>query len=195
MLYVYAATWPGATVKDLHGVDGAEVELLDIGELAVAVSRHESMPDRTSRNIVAHHLVSLSFAEAAGAVPFRFGHVFEDEAQLSQQLGPRGADLAARLRELQGCVEMTLRLHAHAASPSRQERPGTHYLLAKKAESAAEGRLKDELRGLVKDWRRSQTGSEVRLACLIPSANIAELRRRVHGLATATGPWPPSSFV
>jgi Gas vesicle synthesis protein GvpL/GvpF len=194
MLYVYAATTQAASCDSLQGIDGSPVEPQRCGPIAVAVSRHELRPEPTATHIAAHHRVTVALAKTSGAVPFRFGSVFEDAEQLRQQLEPRQSELVTKLEQLAGCVEVMVHVRQIEQPIWSSRGRGTRYLLAKKGLAEAERRVNDELSAIVKDCRRSQQGFEVRLACLVEVKRLAELQRRVADLEI-TGPWAPSSFV
>lgn len=195
MLYAYAATTPKAVPPRVTGIDDHAIELLRVGRLAVAVSRHDSRPEPTAMHVASHHRVTMALVQEGGAIPFRFGNAFEDEKNLRRQLEPRRRELTAKLAQLAGCVEMVLRIgNSKFEIRNSTFLTGTQYLKTKKDQAEAEQRLKDEIGSVAKEWRRSQHGAEVRLACLIPAEFVSQLRERARG-ATITGPWPPSSFV
>jgi hypothetical protein len=58
-------------------------------------------------------------------LPARFGEVVADEAALCRALEPRGAELAAALARVAGCVQMTLRVFGDTNSGGEREPRGT----------------------------------------------------------------------
>jgi len=109
MLYAYGAVWPSAAAPAVAGIDGAAVSLVSAGELAVAVSRHDGDELKPTRRRLEEHLaVNLALVEAGGVLPFRFGNTFADAEALRQAFEPRGTELAGKLREVEGCVELTV---------------------------------------------------------------------------------------
>src|SRR5690349_18780884 len=92
------------------GADGAVVEALPFRTLAMAVSRHETIPEPTAGNIAAHHQVQMALLNGGSIVPFRFGNVFSSDEHLRQEVEARAEELGAKLDRLAGCVELTVRL-------------------------------------------------------------------------------------
>jgi len=139
------------------GVDQAAVGLIEERGLGAAVSWVES-PDVTPN--VARALSYGKVVEAlhAGRVvlPMRYGCLFEEESQVVELLRVHGEAYAAVLRELDGCVEMGVRLLLPAGSVSEvgarspwfgraPSRAGSAYLIGRAVHYARE---EEAVRGL-----------------------------------------------
>jgi hypothetical protein len=192
---------------DLFGLDGAAVELLTCGQLAVAVSRHaEGDLKPTTRRLQEHSAINLALVRSGGVAPFRFGNTFADADELRRKLEPRADALREKLAALTGCAELTVRMKADqalvaTADPHPNPLPegeGTRYLLGKRRRMRGEDLLRDQAAALrtelgptVRDFREDLRDDVLRLALLVPLEDVAELVAK-FGMS---GPWPPSSFV
>ncbi|MFH0982016.1 MAG: GvpL/GvpF family gas vesicle protein [Planctomycetota bacterium] len=124
------------------GVGGAAVSLVTDDELAVAVSR---VSDAGGAPDVAHAMAYADVIAALSAdrtvLPVRYGCLFPARTQVHEFLRARHAEFAALLDELDGCVEMGVRvLLSGAGRPVRERRSrttevasGTAYLTGRSA--------------------------------------------------------------
>lgn len=151
--------------------------------LSAAVSRiapADLIPDPA--RVRAYHRVVAALHRRGSVIPLRYGCVLERESQVVQLLEERASHYEALLRELQGCVEMGLRVllptlslapvPPDGANRSREEagrghpvptakplRPGLVYLTARKAHYAQQDRWTKEYR-------------EAAARCLAPFAGL-----------------------
>jgi hypothetical protein len=108
----------GVSIDPAH-----EVELLTEGTVAALASRvspdefdEEKLPERLNdpawleRKIRAHEQVLEHTLATASVVPFRFCTVYRSEAELRRFLNERGGDLAAVLRQVDGKVELGVKV-------------------------------------------------------------------------------------
>jgi len=159
MLYAYGAVIPGTPAPACPGILGASVDVLDCGELGVAVSELPAAPDAAPERLKEHHRVTLALAPQ-GVAPFRFGTIFADRDALSRALAPRSAALLAAVKDVPGCVELSVCLPLPGVPEAAMASPGAAYLLRKKrlldmedhARDTAD-RLRERLGEMVRDSR------------------------------------------
>jgi hypothetical protein len=115
--YVYGivpATSPGGSERlagEVTGVDGAEIELVEHGDLAAAVGiiRVERPPGRRA-DLVAHHEVLDALAARGAVVPVQFGSVLRDRQEVVDELlVPNQEHFATLLEQLTGRHQFNLR--------------------------------------------------------------------------------------
>lgn len=213
--------WPGLP----PGVGGARVRLVEAGGLGAAVSTIE--PADPAPNLAR----GLSFARVVEALhaertvlPMRYGCRFDDDGEVADLLRTRGGEYAAKLRALDGCVEMGVRiLLPLSPAPVRpgsategQATAGRAYLIDRAARYCEDDRfahaldtLTDRVRGLLETLaertatdRGAGPGRLASLAFLVRRAAVDPFReafRQVEQAESArlllSGPWPPYSFA
>lgn len=94
----------------VDGVEGIPVETLVEGDLVALVSGYHS--DRvpvTRSNVLQHEKVVRAALEISTPLPFRFGTLLTS-GQLSNYLKSRSDSLKAKLVEVNGCVEMNIKI-------------------------------------------------------------------------------------
>lgn len=109
--FLYGVTAPTVSVpEDLRGVDDQPVRLLRHGPVAAVVSAVRL--DRTSgrrAELLAYARVLDTLVLRGAVVPVRFGSILADtDDVVASLLEPSGDELAARLDELAGCVQLRL---------------------------------------------------------------------------------------
>ncbi len=154
--------------KNLVGVAGRPVYQVAHRRLSAAISQVNSAdlaPDLP--RVRAYARVVLSCHRQGAIIPLRYGCVLPQESQVIQLLDEHGREYEDLLQELEGCVEMGLRVLMAsgpwaAAAPGGPEsgrevagppppeavpnRPGLAYLLARQAHYAHEDRWTKEYR-------------------------------------------------
>lgn len=96
------------------GIGGQPVSLIAKNSLIAAISRiaqSDLTPDIP--RILAYEKVIESFHRdpmIRGVIPMRYGCLFEEESQISRFLEERGKEFEALLKDLEGCVEMGIRV-------------------------------------------------------------------------------------
>jgi gas vesicle protein GvpL/GvpF len=111
-VYVYGVTWiDGAPGRPGAGVGGADVELLEHGELAAVVSVVPEGPVRARRRDLLRHLDVLQDVFASSAVlPLPFGSTFAGgDVVVSGLLGQRYEELVDLLQRFEGLGELRVR--------------------------------------------------------------------------------------
>lgn len=204
--------------RDLCGTDGTPVRLLQEGELGAWVSDGRADADLIS--IQVHDRIVRAALRTATPVPARFGTVFSDEAAVRRSLRARAEVLLQALDQVDGRVEMGVRVLWELPDPP--EAPtvstgGRAYLETRRRAIAAEEELRraanqllDEVDGALSLERFAtsrvvllEAGVAGTLAHLVHRQAFVEYRAAVQRARSAfpsaelhmTGPWAPYSFV
>ena len=208
------------------GVEGSRVSLIAEDGLAAAFSLvPETCLAPSVSRAAAYARVVQVFHETATVLPFRYGCFLEDAGAVVELLRARRREFRESLEELDGCVEMgvrvllsgrdsgTCRKSPHAPNPSS----GKAYLTDRKThyvrkdgddeESvAATERVRQAFKELVvkSEAQTSCTDGRrlVSLFFLLPRGTVGrfhETFRQLQGRSPqgmlVTGPWPPYSFA
>jgi hypothetical protein len=205
----------------LHGIGGAPVTVVPVGELAVWASVHDERPAASLDVVEAHNrVITDGMDTTVTPVPVRFGQWFDDEASAAQRVGADAPRWHALLRQFAGHAEYGISVSAGSAEPPARDmhpRPadsGTAYMaqLARRIADARAGR--DETDRIAKLCAErigslaAATHSEVsrgtlRLANLVAWSDATSYHSAVQALReeqpvlqfVCTGPWPPYTFV
>ena len=187
---------PGPEVGGpLLGVGSQPVYRLTHRRLSAAVSRIGSVdlaPDLT--RIRAYERVVSSMHRQGPVIPMRYGCVVSQESQVIRLLDEQDPQYEALLQELDGCVEMGLRVLLPQASlaavapggpeGSREmsgpppppevppERLGLAYLTARKAHFAHQDRWTQEYRQAAERYRAQFAGLSVKCKTEAPSPRL-----------------------
>ena len=196
-LYAIVDRLPGAWQAPRAGVADAPVLARRLSGMDVVCSPLETVPPPGPKTLALHHDVVDSLMEADAVLPVRYGLALarrDLDAWLTAQQRP----LRAALAQVQGCVEMSVKL------------------LALDRQVGRAGPVDGELRALgerlaesagVDQWRYRPSGTPgagaASVAFLVPRlevpallARIAPIASRAVGVAVVpTGPWPAYSFV
>jgi hypothetical protein len=211
-----------APPEDLRGIEDARVELLELPELGLWVSKLDR-PEVTPETVQAHNrVVEVAVTEEVTPVPLRFGQWLDDAARLTESIHPRVAQYLEWLDHFAGCLEFGLRIldptpRAEAQDVRREATTGTEYMqslressnLAERQRAEAEAvaaTVRELLRDVVRDERvepGQTTHAVVTMSHLVARENFDEYRdraRQVRALFPGlrlllSGPWPPYSFV
>ena len=232
-----------------RGLPGAgPVRLLDAGRALwlvvsdVPLSRFGSAPlEAGLRNLewvsscaVGHERVVEHFVGHGAVLPAKLFTIFTTDAAAVARVDAHRAALTRAFDRVQGRDEWGVRVkfdearalqdvQARAKRKAPGARPGTGFLVLKKAQNEAARRLLDEARGQADDAfarlgalahdarRRTPSATELRARLLLDAAFLVSrgtaprFRAAVERLATTlsgrgyeitlTGPWPPYSFV
>ena len=157
--------------------------VLAAGGLTVAVSEHDSPPEATEERLRQHLRVNLALL----GVPFRYGQQAANVEAL--RAGLMGSSFEDQLARLAGCVELSLPVEP-GESESTSSNSGAAYLRRKQQAYRTVEDIKRKLASQVRDFRE-QRG---RLTCLVEYSKVNAFRAALAPL-TASGPWPPSSFL
>ncbi len=178
LLYCIFRTEKPATAGALAGVDGQPVSVLSRAGLCAAVSeiaQPQLTPDIP--RITAYKDVVDSFHRnpaVRGIIPMRYGLIFDNESDVLHLLEKRREPYDALLKELDGCVEMGIRvLISDRCVPIEgskkkdkvieseipvSERSGRDYLRARRAHYEEEERLSKETEEVIEQCRNTFSG-------------------------------------
>lgn len=217
MLHVYAITdsAPDSLGVGLHG---APLRRLDLGGIFAIVSEHEQAPHSGIEELWRHEEVMERLMAQGAVLPMRFGASAASEAELEADLRPRRDDFKARLDEVTGTVELSVRVaffppaeHLRRSAGGDPATPptGTEYMRergrALGAREAAEARYHEPLSALSRRTRipSARLGAgDFKAAYLVEAdrveaftALVDRLGKEGEASVSCTGPWPPYSFV
>lgn len=188
---------PGSELSgSLLGVGGRPVYQVAHRGLSAALSeigRADLAPDIP--RIQAYERVVLSYHHKGAVVPMRYGCVVEQESQAIQLLEEHGPQYEVLLQELDGCVEMGLRVllpsgpwaavipggpevSREVSGPcppdpaAAPDRLGLTYLTARKAHYASQDRWTTEYRQAAQRCREQFTGLYVKYTTEAPSPRL-----------------------
>jgi hypothetical protein len=221
-LYLYALVSPpshGAELGAERGLAEEPLELLDLGGVLAVTGELAGAPPLEAATLAAHDAtVRRLGAHFPATLPARFGQwAAAGRPELVAALVPRRAELTAALRQVEGCVQMTMRLFATAATaeepklggaevpPSGGE--GTRYLKARQGPPLPSGIA--ELRQAVAPLLRDQRFERATRPPLLATAHdllareseaayrqvVAERSAGAPWQARLSGPWPPYAFA
>ena len=116
-LYVYGVV-PKGTPPDVFANSGADIELVEAGELAAIAGRvplaeygedaleaNVKNPDWLEQKVNAHNAVLAAGVGVTTVLPFRFGAIYRDEEHVRRMLSER-TELGDALARLDGAVEL-----------------------------------------------------------------------------------------
>ena len=206
--------------RKLRGVGRRSVFLVRKNGLSAAVSRisdADLSPDIP--RVLAYQSVIESLHRRGAVIPFRYGSVFEQKSQIAEFLEERGRHYAELLRELDGWVEMGVRVLSQSVE---REQPlpslaGAAYLAAQRKHYVQADRFRLEQERISRQIHRLLAGHFARsktetgllggnrllsLHFLVHKNSIIFFRKafqRMRRLPAArvlsSGPWPPYNFV
>ncbi|PWT88836.1 MAG: hypothetical protein C5B55_12390 [Blastocatellia bacterium] len=224
MLYVYCVTEEQVNSVDFaRGIEQAPVESYEKDNLIVFLSRLErDTIGITRQNILTHDSVIRSVLEFTTPLPFRFSTLVSAE-RLENFIGSRGPELCEKLREIRGCVEMSVKVILEPGNPTSAQDDnvtlgkGAAFLLAKRREILGDEKLTESARQ-ISDWVRTRLSAHFRAeevvlrpskklvlsaSHLVERANIGAYQEAARELMSArldlhflvSGPWAPYSFA
>ena len=212
MLYLYALTEHPGVVPDARGIEGAPLEVEELGSVDAIFGRIRREPtDACEADVLAHARVVDELAAANDSVlPVRFGSVYHDVGALSGAVREREAELARALERIRGCRELGLRVVDVRPHSGPRPRTGREYMRAllneqRSAEHVA-AIVHEPLAALAREDVSTIRATSPLLftATYLVSRDavgrfqsaVTELERAHPELAFAcTGPWPPYSFT
>ncbi|MBI3939345.1 MAG: GvpL/GvpF family gas vesicle protein [Acidobacteria bacterium] len=162
-------------LESLHGVDDPRVFFVTGSHLTAAVSRLNSPAlSLDVSHILAYEKVIASLHRERTVIPMRYGCLFEKEAQIVRLLGERHQEYGTLLRELEGCVEMGIRIlptevlltipapSLYSSRLSSDYSSGKAYLARKRDRYAAMDQMSLQHARIVEKIRRTLAGLFVR---------------------------------
>jgi hypothetical protein len=111
--YVYGIIDPQDGINSaMHGIDGGEIELIKVGEIAAVVTRvpcRKIRPIRT--NLAAHNNLLHELVQHQPIIPSAFGMIASSDEQLRKVLQLNHDKLQNLLNRFRGKVEMSLSVY------------------------------------------------------------------------------------
>jgi hypothetical protein len=184
---------------------------------------------RLERLARAHHAVIVEAAAEEGpTAPLRLATVYRDDQAVARMLRERAAELGAVLERVRDRREWGVKVYVDAKpempaeEPASSDRPGTSYLLRRRADRDRGARARERARAVADrlDERLTQvaaaahrmTPQDARLSgrpqemvlnasYLVDRGDEEEFRAVLAGVGSEgatvelTGPWPPFSFA
>jgi hypothetical protein len=211
-LYAIVERLPGRWRPPTAGVAGGAVVPRRFDDLVVLTSLLEAVPAASSRNLALHQDVVASLVDATATLPMTYGTAVP-LTELPAWMAEHRATVAAVLRGVRGCVEMTVKLlrldgaiAQRLADRAGSRAAGGPALAPDDGELQALAEALAERAGLPQ-WRYLASGNggnvAAAVAFLVPRADLAGFLARIAPVAShaagvavvPTGPWVPHSFV
>jgi hypothetical protein len=162
-------------------------------------------------DVVRHGLLVQALVESADAVlPARFGERFDDTSALIEAVEEHCDELQQRLADVEGCVELAVRVGRAATGETTRGLDGSAYMRARLRTITADAAAAEALHALLRRRARDTvvtppvTSQLLHDACyLVERDRVDEFARSVETYASAhpelslvcTGPWAPASFA
>lgn len=210
---LYALVGGPGPAASIEGASGEAIAIEPAGDIWLALGDVEACPDPTPDALRAHDAAVRRLHDAIPALlPARFGQLAPDRDTLVRRFAPQSARLRRALDLVDGCVQMTLRIHG-VSPPPRVEgaaNPGTNYLEHRRllATGAGFSPAVDALRAAVAPCLRAEraawSAGEGLLSFyhLLPRAALDAYRRalaprraELGARSTLSGPWPPYAYA
>jgi hypothetical protein len=241
LVWLYAVRRGEAEAPAGPGVDGEAPRLVAEGPLVAVVGtvREEEFDEaalaramedlgRIERLARAHHAVIVQAGAGLPTAPLRLATVYRDDEAVAAMLRERAAEFGAVLDRVRDRREWGVKVYvdakpdAPAEEPELSGRPGTAYLLRRRADRDRGARARERARAVAdridetlarvaagahrmkpQDARLSGREQEMVLNAtyLVDVAGEEEFRAALAGVAAEgatvelTGPWPPFSFA
>ncbi|HWE57553.1 MAG TPA: GvpL/GvpF family gas vesicle protein [Acidimicrobiales bacterium] len=193
----------------IHACDG--LVAMTVGK-ACCVGRPITQPPAPDlASLCRHDAAVVELMAACTVVPFRFGTVVTDQADLKAKLAGRADHLPYLLDRLRGRREVAFRagLQNDRSAPTSRVEPGSSYLRrlhqlsrVPEAITTLHDRLSELVVEAVGQWDAQESlfkGSYLVEAAEVPSFAAAASRLATAHVSTAsvslTGPWAPYSFT
>jgi Gas vesicle synthesis protein GvpL/GvpF len=216
-LYMYALIGAGPEGDLGTGLAGEPLRLVRRDGVGAVVGELSALPEVSADALSTHDATVRRVAELAPAIlPVRFGQALPDERSLVAWLAEREEELAKALAQVEGCVQMTLRVFGEQAERTEgtprtagTASAGTRYLEERRrARTLPEiAPLREALRPLLRAERIERSlGQGLLLGTaydLVGRSEAGEYARLIAEMApqlepfrvTASGPWPPYAFA
>ncbi|HEY2004858.1 MAG TPA: GvpL/GvpF family gas vesicle protein [Solirubrobacteraceae bacterium] len=211
-LLLYGVTGEPTGAEDLRGIGGTRVQRIAGGSLVVMVSEHDQPPPLSEATLWEFEHVIESAMKSGPVLPVRFGTLLATAADVEQWLETRREELMAKLENVRGAVELSVRGVWPAEEPSAAAGAdtGTEYMRARLAPQRRARELADRVHAQLDGFARAsrhriltRATVPVSAAFLIDQGTQEQFVNAVTGLdarlddteLVCTGPWPPYSFV
>lgn len=189
-----------------RGIGGRRLHTISEGRLCAVVERAQPRSS-LDREAAAHFgRVLVALGDDATILPVRFGTVLPTTDAVSEMLAARQTQWCERLAELDGYVELDVRIQLAGDAAPPDTGSGRDYLLARAEAITARDRAVAAVRGAIgtgcHEFRELSSHQDTRIALLIPAGDCARVRSLLAAVASETGirlrcsgPWPPFSFT
>ena len=210
MLYVYAFVPHPAQPTEARGIGGRVPSPVPLGPVDAFGACVDGSLEPSDENVLAHaRIVDVLAATNDAVLPVRFGRGFADAHALEVAVAPRAQELARRLDDVRGCVELGL----HVVAPAPQHvsaASGKEYLRRRMHEVLHAEELAELIHAPLAEHARESTRTKaagatalLRASYLVPRGDVDRFRACVEDLQqrnaelafACTGPWPPYSFA
>lgn len=209
-MLLYAVVPADATAPETRGLAGQPLEIIRGTLAAVLVEESSERVSATGDESRAFGEILCDLATTTSLLPIRFPTMLPTRSAVLAELEANEAAWRGRLTELDGLSEVVIRAEwpeADQELDSVSPSPGTTYLMNRAAVIHRREASVAEISELVRPWAReikvlpSQQG--VRIACLVPHADVPQLKDAVSiwqqaandRQAVVSGPWPVFTFV
>ncbi|MEW6110741.1 MAG: GvpL/GvpF family gas vesicle protein [Thermodesulfobacteriota bacterium] len=172
LLYCIFEKQASAPTGAYPGVEGGSVYVIEKSGLAAAVSpiiHPEDLPNIPA--LVAYHGIIEFYFRSCTIIPLRFGTVFYEEADIERLLEKRSLHYRSLIKELDGCVEMSIKVIMEARESLSETRfrpfrlpasegndPGKAFLERRRTYYLAECGVTEEIEKVVRHYRSSLEG-------------------------------------
>ena len=209
-MLLYAVVPADATVPERRGLAGELLEIMRGKLAAIIVEESSERVGASADESRAFGEIICDLATTTSVLPIRFPTMLPTRSAVLSEIQANEAAWRGRLTELDGLSELVIRVQwpeADRELDSASRGSGTTYLMTRASVIHRREASAGEIRELVRPWAReikvlpSQQG--VRLACLVPHADVPRLKDAVstwqqagnERRAMVSGPWPAFSFV
>jgi Gas vesicle synthesis protein GvpL/GvpF len=207
MIYLYAVS--ALAPQGFRGLGLEEAPVVSLAHagvhLAHSFHRDDFEPPVTAEALWAHEAIVDELLATGPVVPFRFGTTLPDRAAAEAYLTREAERFKRTLAELQGRVELAVRVVLPEAKREEEPADGTAYLAARARTRDALAGLLAPLEPLAADIKHRDGGPAevVRASYLVARDDVDQFAAAVRGLQenhpdvalSCTGPWAPYSFV
>lgn len=209
--YLVCKASVAASAPRPRGLGDATVRTVEKGGLVAFYSRHRSLDPRPSRKALLTHERVVDAVMVHGAVlPLRFGTQVSNESRLAAVLTERRTEFLEILDQLEGCVEIGVRVNTqNAPPPQNREEDGRSYLLTRVRKHQEAQRAAEEIHHPLKAVAVASTTMRPQPPAILTAAYLIDRQRthsfqataedlaakRPHLQVVVTGPWPPYSFA
>jgi len=210
MIYLYGITRPLTLPPDGAGLEGVALQTERVGALTAVYSSHDGLEVRADEESCwAHERAVETVMRTQAVLPARFGTTFADLGDLRAAVARDAEALEQRLDEIDGCVELAVRINPLGHAEARPA-TGRQYLLDKlssqrQREALAESTLAclQELAVASRLAASASAEESVSISYLVKAGGVERFSRAVGRLQrrwpefglSCTGPWAPYSFV
>ncbi|HEY1523237.1 MAG TPA: GvpL/GvpF family gas vesicle protein [Solirubrobacteraceae bacterium] len=211
MIYLYGITGRMTDAIDGIGLDVTPLQTEEVGALTAVYSTHKQLPVRADADLCwAHEAAVEAVMRRQAVLPARFGTTFPDLDELRSALLRDAEPLHKSLTEIDGCVELAVRINPLGCADGELAANGQEYLQDRLSEQRRREALAKSTLACLQEFAvasclaASQSGQQsVSISYLVKTGGVERFSRAVGRLQkrwpefglSCTGPWAPYSFV